>query len=106
MQGIQGAGNPNNITSLFLGHFEIFAFVMFILTVQANWNETSNESTSHGFVQSNCETNSSKTMDENELKRKHSPIGRKILRVVVNPNTWFAVIKGKQGQWESKEYTY
>lgn len=25
IQGIQGSGKPNNITSLFLGHFEIFA---------------------------------------------------------------------------------
>lgn len=34
IQGIQGAGNPNNITSLFLGHFDIFVFIAFILTIK------------------------------------------------------------------------
>lgn len=31
-------------------------------------------------------------MDENKLKMQHSPLGRKISRVVLNPNIWFAVL--------------
>lgn len=51
-------------------------------------------------------SNSSKTKDENELKMQHSPPGRKIPRVVLNSNIWFAVLWDKQGQRESKEYKH
>lgn len=36
--------------------------------------------------------NTSKTMDENELKMQHSPFGRKVLRTVLNSNTCFVGI--------------
>lgn len=51
-------------------------------------------------------SNSSNKMDENELKMQHSPLGRKILRVVLDLNIWFAVLWGRQGQWESEEYKH
>jgi len=40
-------------------------------------------------------SNSSKTTDENELKMQRSPLGRKIPRVALNTNIWFAVLWGK-----------